>query len=309
VTRLNGEMARWSRTTYDRLPPGHDGRDHLAAHIAADAAHRGDYALAVELASEAAASGSTRARMAGLDTLINTALYLGDLDASERWSGELHATADATTSRSHHIQAVIGAALTAHHQGESVRAAELIDAYDVPADLAPTELGWLHHVRAEISSVIAPLDAVARHRRAFDLARSVDSRFLASASGSSLADLTGRVGDAADAFALYRSVLAAQRRDGNLTHATFTLQSLVAAFARHEIDEPAMRLFGAVSGERFAWSGWAGAAERALARSAVESRAGADAAVRWIEEGAAITQPYHVLDLALAQLDDRLERS
>ena len=116
-------MAAWAQATYDRLTVDDPGRAGLAAHLAAAAAQRLDHREAAELATEAVEGGDLAARLVGLDTLINTSLWTGDFDATDRWCAELDELAADDTSRGHAVLAIVGRALADHHRGNSKRAA------------------------------------------------------------------------------------------------------------------------------------------------------------------------------------------
>ncbi len=303
VTRMNGEVAAWAQATYDLLPAGDPGRADLAAHLAAAAGQRLDHRVAAELAAEAVEAGDISARLAGLDTLINTSLSLGDLDAADRWCAALDELAVDDSNRAQAVLAVVGRALAEHHRGNSQIAADVVDGFGWPDDLSPTERGWLHYAGAEVASVRDPQTAFASHRRALELASAVDSRFLMSVTGSALAELTGRFGDPDEALALYRDVLNAQRRDGNLTHAMFTLQALVVVSEKLGLDQFSMVLLGALSGVDVAAIRWAEVDAVEDARTAVIARQGPDAVRAWIDDGAGTGPAFPVLDRAIAMLD------
>ena len=159
-----------------------------------------------------------------------------------------------------------------------------------------------------MASVSDTAAAFVDHRRALELAAAGDSRFLISVIGSALAELTGRFGEPDEALARYREVLGAQRRDGNLTHAMFTLQALVVVGEQMGLDQLSMILLGAVADVDIAAIRWAEVDALDRARSAVTARRGPEVVRAWIDDGASGGSAFAALDRAIAMLDESLAR-
>jgi hypothetical protein len=275
-----------------------------AAALAADAAHRADYVEARAFATEAQASVDPATRLRALDAVVNIDLYEGRLGAVEAHATELVDAARSAGDRRYLVQGLIGCSFAFAYRGDLGTARAVLAPASIPTDLAPSDKGWLHYALGEVTADDAPESAFDHYRAALASARSVGARFLHSVAAVSLAALTARHGDPLESLRQHRAVLVSACRDGNLTHGVTAARNVVDLLVRMGEDEPAMRLFGALSAPGIAPGYGADATRLASARASAGQRVGEETLGRWVAEGALGTSPREAIQLAVAVLED-----
>jgi predicted ATPase/DNA-binding winged helix-turn-helix (wHTH) protein len=303
-SRLNGEPARWARALHDLLPADDPLRMVAAAALAADAAHRADYAEARAFAAEAQASADPATRLRALDAVVNIDLYEGRLGAVEAHATELVDAARSAGDRRYLVQGLIGCSFAFAYRGDLGTARAVLAPASIPTDLAPSDKGWLHYALGEVAADEAPERAFDHYRAALASAHSVGARFLHSVAAVSLAALTARHGDPFESLHQHRAVLVSACRDGNLTHGVTAARNVVDLLVRMGEDESAMRLFGALSAPGIAPGYGADANRLASARASAGQRVGEETLGRWVADGALGASPRDAIQLAVAVLED-----
>jgi predicted ATPase len=300
-TRLWAEPAAWA----GRLVPVQSAAEPTAsalwAALAADAAHRNDLQRARALAERALSDDRPASTMAALDILIDVDVYLGDLEAAHRHIAELGRLGARHGDRHAATLAVVDGSLAWTYGGDPERALDVLVPPAPLDELAPSDQAWLAYAEGEALGATDAEAAVTALERAGRLAGTVGNRFLSGVAAISLTSVRARTGDPEAAQRAFSSILAACRRNGNLTHAVTVLRNLVELLVRLGDDELAMIVLGAVSnhGARSPYGDEAVRLDEA--RRTVEARSGLTTVERWLAKGGSRGAPW-----ALAHAIERL---
>ncbi len=181
--------------------------------------------------------------------------------------------------------------LAATYSGDHDAARAALEALDGdradarPDEVAPSDRAWRAYGRAEVVVLDDASSAVGALRQAIELAGSVDNRYVASVSRTSLISVRSRSGDPAEALADATEILDDCRRHGNSAHATTLLRNLVVLLVRVDSVAEAVRIHSTLD---TAGKPTYGEESRRLTEtmSAIRDRVGTRVFATWRREGA-----------------------
>jgi len=294
------EPAGWAAALVPVLGAAHPDAAGVWAALAAEEAHRGDYARAEELAHRVLEVGDTRATISALESLSDVALYQGDLDTARRYGDELRTLGERCDDLHAYAAGLSSVALSHVYAGDVDTGLSLLHGA-ARAGMAPGDRAWITYAEAEALSAIDADAAIECFELAIELASSVDNVYVAGVSTVSMLSLRARTGDPVAALASFGPVLAGYRRSGDVSHSVTALRNLVDLLVRIGDDEVAMSLLAALSSEAVKSSFGEEAHRLELARRTVVGRAGAALVERWTARAAG-RGPAWALDLAIGHL-------
>jgi predicted ATPase/DNA-binding winged helix-turn-helix (wHTH) protein len=297
------EPAEWASALAPVLGDAHPGAPGVWAAMAAEEAHRGDYARAEQLARRVLDADDDHAAISALESLSDVALYEGDLVTARRHGDQLRALGDRLDDLHAYAVGMTSVALSHVYAGDVDAAQSLLAGSARPA-MAPGDRAWIAYAEAEALSADDPGAAIERFGRAIELAAAVDNDYVVGVSTVSMLSLRARTGDPAAALASFGPVLAGYRRSGDVSHSVTAMRNLIDLLVRIGDDEVAMELLAALSAESVKSSFGEEAQRLDLARETVAARVGSATLERWMSPAAG-RGPAWALDVAIDHLGQR----
>lgn len=240
------EPAAWSEELLTLVDVDQAGP--AAASVAADAANRGDFDRALDLAASATSDGNPLVAAYAHDTCSNVGLYTGDLELSRHHSAIVLEHGERTANPMFWCLGIAGQVLSALYAGQRDRAGDLLAAATPPAPLNPTSSAWIAYVKGEVAAAEGnAVTAIERFDEAIALATPVRAHFVIGVARVSALAARTRAGDFDDAVETIVPVLESYRRARSLTHGVTALRNLIGLLVRQGRDESAMVLVGALS--------------------------------------------------------------
>lgn len=222
----------------------------FAAVVGADAANRGDFDRAAQLADQARTSTDPRVVAVALNTLSDLGLYTGELDTARGHGAQLYELGQATEDGHFWTLGLLSHVLSYVYDGRASDARHELEHHRPPGPIGMTTMAWLAYAEAEVRTVEGrEREAIESYEQAIALARSVGSRFIVSVSEVSRLAAMSRAGDVDEAIATFTAVLARYRQSHSTTHAITALRNVVVLLVRAHRDRPAMELLGSLAGD------------------------------------------------------------
>lgn len=253
-TRLRDEVLGWAAETVDAAPEalsGPDGELALAA-----AAHRainsGDLDRARRLVERAVGLNSAAAHPLVFEILSDVHLFAGNTEGAREAARSGLVSASDVGDPHGIVVCLTNLVLADAYAGDHQAAARTAEAFTAPAELAPSDRGWLHYVEGERMLDLDSESALTALNQAATSADAVGNGYLATLARVSYASLLSRTGDPAVASGPFAELVAHWRTHGDRTHLLTTLRNLVVLLDRLRMPEQAAELLGAVLGDAVA---------------------------------------------------------
>jgi len=274
----------------------------FAMAVAIDAANRGEYDHAEELAKYALETPDPRVLTMAHQILGDIGLYRGDVTTARRHGIVMFELGQEEDDVAAWTAGLVAIVLSWLYGGDVDEARHTLRRHQHPPSLSPTSRAWLEYAEGELLAAAGQeREAIDRFSRAIALGESVAARFVVGVARVSSLAAMSRAGDIDQAMAAFSAVLGEYRRTRSMTHAITALRNLIGLMVRAGRDETAMVLLGAVQSADIKTTYGAESEQLLEACHIVEERHGPEQATTWIEQGAHHDAAW-ALDHAIAAL-------
>ncbi|MFP3913693.1 MAG: BTAD domain-containing putative transcriptional regulator, partial [Actinomycetota bacterium] len=247
--RLRDEVFEWAARALE-LPGAPEAAAFNQARLAAGVGwmQRGDMDRAEDDARSILEGESDRTViLRALQLMAEVALYRGELEESDQWGAQMIELAGSVGSLYYESLGYLHRVFATAYQGRTEEALALQEEgwRAVNAARTPTLRAGFLFLEGEIRLDTDPEAAMPSLRRAIEVARSVDNRFIEGVARVTAASLEARHGHPDSALLAFRQIVEHWRASRDWVHMWTTLHNLLLLLQRIGVDEAAAVLLGA----------------------------------------------------------------